>query len=240
MRSAKAIFVKQLRDTLKNRVMLIQFVLFPAIAFVMTEFVAKPNEEISDVIFITMFAAMFAGMTPLMMPNTIIAEDKEHKSLRFLVMAGVKPFEYLLGIGGFVLVISSFVALAFATMAGFSGPELGQFVLVMILGSAASIILGATIGIFSKNQQSATALGTPIMLLFAFSPMIAMFNERLSQITSFLYTLQVRELILSFDPSSLPSDDSFSYAKPILIILANIVVIAILFVLAYKKKGLRG
>ena len=101
MRSAKAIFKKQLHDVRKNRMVLIQFIMLPMMAFVMTELVAKPAADIPNSMFVTMFAAMFVGMTPLMATASAIAEDRERKSLRFLVMAGVKPHEYLLGVGGF-------------------------------------------------------------------------------------------------------------------------------------------
>jgi len=231
MKTARAIFIKQVRDTLKNRMMLVQFIIFPAIAFIMTELVAKPAEDIPDSIFVTMFAAMFAGMTPLMMANSVIAEDKEHKSLRFLVMAGVKPWEYLLGIGGFVLLACSLISVIFGLIGGFSGMDLATFVLALILGSVASVVLGASIGIFSKNQQAATATATPVFMILAFSPMISNFNDTVGNVTSILYTQQVKEIVNNVD---------MSLAKPFLTILANIAVLLILFVIAYKKKGLRA
>lgn len=231
MRTIKAIFVKQAHDILKNRMMLIPFIILPAMAFVMTEFVAKPSEEVADSVFVTMFAAMFVGMMPLMMMNSAIAEDREHKSLRFLVMAGVKPYEYLLGIGGFVLVMCFLAAVVFGLIGGFGGIELVKFIGILILGAMVSVVLGATIGIFSKNQQSATATATPVYLILALSPMISMFNETLAKVASVFYTLQVKMVVEDF---------SMSVTKPILIILANMVVFFVLFVLAYRKKGLRA
>ena len=231
MRSVKAIFIKQAKDTLKNRMVLMQFIIFPVIAFIMTEVVAKPADDITDSIFVTMFAAMFAGMTPLMMINAAIAEDREHKSLRFLVMAGVKPYEYLLGLGGFVLVICSLVSVVFGLIGGFGGVEFIKFVLVLILGSAASVVLGASIGMVSKNQQAATATGTPIFMILAFSPMLSNFNDTIKNMTFILYTQQVNMLV---------NDFGISITQPLLIIMANIAVLFVVFVLIYKKKGLRA
>jgi ABC-2 type transport system permease protein len=181
--------------------------------------------------FVTMFAAMFVGMTPLMMVIGAIAEDREHKSLRFLVMAGVKPHEYLLGIGGFVLLICSLVSVVFGLIGGFTGIELVKFIAVLIIGSIASELLGAIIGIVSKNQQAATALGTPVFMVLAFSPMIAQFNETVKKVTSVFYTQQVNILV---------NHSSANIAKPFLIIAANIVVLVILFMVVYRKKGLKG
>jgi|GEM_PF-211303 len=233
----EAIFTKQLKDTIKNRIILIQFILFPAMAFIMTEFVAKSDETMPNSIFVTMFAAMFAGMTPLMLTNTIIAEDKEHKSLKFLVMAGVKPHHYLLGVGGFVLISCSVVAVFFGLISGLGAIDAIKFSAVLILGCLTSVIVGATIGIYSKNQQSAAAIGTPIFMLLAFIPMLTMFNETLSKIAFFLYTQQVRELVLSFD---LTSGVEVSVPHALLVIVGNTVFISLLFILSYKKKGLRG
>ncbi len=231
MNSARAIFIKQFRDTFKNRMVLIQFIVFPVMAFVLTELVAKPDTTIPNNMFVTMFAAMFVGMTPLMMVNSAIAEDKEHKSLRFLVMAGVKPYEYLLGIGGFVLAVCTLISVLFGFIGGFSGLEFAKFVAVLILGSATSVLLGALIGILSKNQQAAAAIGVPIFMILAFSPMVAQFNKTVAKVASIFYTQQVNTLVNNFSANT---------TKPFLIILANIAVLTVLFVAAYRKKGLKG
>jgi len=231
MRSAKAIFIRQARDVLKNRIVLIQFIIIPIMAFIMTELIAKQDDAMPNNIFVTMFAAMFSGMTPLMITNTAISEDREQKSLRFLVMAGVKPYEYLLGIGGFVLTLCSLVSAVFALIGGFKGMEFFLFTVVLIFGCAASALLGATIGILSKNQQAASAVGTPVFMVLALSPMLSVFNETIRKAAYFLYTYQVNMLV---------SDFSAGIVKPLLIILANIVVLIVLFVIAYKRKGLRG
>ena len=231
MNSARAIFIKQLRDTLKNRMVLLQFIVLPIMALAMTELVAKASDTIPDTMFVTMFAAMFVGMTPLVMANTIIAEDRERKSLRFLVMAGVKPYEYLLGIGGFVLLVCSLISVVFGLIGGFSGLDFVKFIAVLVLGAAASALLGSAIGILSRNQQAAAAVGTPVFMVLAFTPMIAQFNTSAARFASVLYTQQVNLLV---------NDFSLGAAKPFLIILANIAVLAALFALVYNKKGLRG
>jgi len=231
MRSVKAIFKKQAKDSFKNRMVLVQFLIFPIMAFVLTELVAKPSEDIPDAMFVTMFAAMFSGMAPLTMTAGAIAEDKEHKSLRFLVTAGVKPQEYLLGVGGFVLLICSLMSVAFGFIGGFAGLDLPQFISVLILGSAASMLLGASIGILSKNQQAATATSVPVFMLLSFTPMIANFNDSVAKLATVFYTQQVNTLV---------NDSSGSVGKAFLIMLGNIAVFLVLFVLAYQKKGLKG
>lgn len=237
MRSVKSIFMKQLRDTFKNRAVLIQFLVFPIMAFVMTEMVAKSSDEIPNHVFVTMFAAMFAGMTPLTMISIAIAEDRERKSLRLLVMAGVRPYEYLLGAGGFVLAACALFSLVFSLIGGFQGAQLGIFLAALILGSATSALLGATIGIFSKNQQAATSLSMPVAMVFAFLPLLSQFDEGVRAVARVTYTQQMNELVNGFVESAEAS--TASPLTPFLIILANMAVLLTLFVVAYNKKGLR-
>ena len=236
MRSTKAIFQKQARDSFKNRMIFIQFIIFPVMAFILTQLVAKSDATMPQSIFVTMFGAMFAGFTPLTMTASAIAEDKEHKSLRFLVMAGVKPYEYLMGIGGFVLLACSVVSVLFALIGGFTGMDFVKFAVVLILGSIVSIILGATFGIIAKNQQSAVATAMPIAMIFAFCPMIAQFDDNIKKVASILYTQQVNNIVTN----DIGVNSTSNILNPVLIILANAAVFLVLFILAYKKRGLKS
>ena len=62
MRSIKAIFVKQAQDMFKNPMILVNFIIFPAVALLMTIFVSGSEEGIPKNLFVTMMAAVFAGM----------------------------------------------------------------------------------------------------------------------------------------------------------------------------------
>ena len=226
-----AIFTKQARDILKNRMVSMQFIIFPLIAFIFTEMVAKPNAGIPNGMFVTMFAGIYAGMLVLTTTAGIIAEDRERKSLRFLIMAGVKPFQYILGIGGVLLTVSLVVSVVFALIGSFGGMDFVKFVTALMLGSVASMLLGATVGIVSKNQQAATAMALPLGMILGFTPMLAMFSDTVQRVFGIFYTMQVNTLV---------NDFSAGFARPALIIIANVAVLAALFALAYSKKGLRG
>jgi ABC-2 type transport system permease protein len=231
MRSIKTIFIKQAKDMFSNPAVLVQFFLFPVVAFIMTELVAKANDDIPDTMFTTMMAAIFAGMALITSVAGFIAEDTERKSLRLLVMAGVKPHQYLAGLGGFILLMGIIVSLIFALIAGLSGMEFLKFLAVMILATAASIILGAIIGIIAKNQQAATAIAMPAALIFGFTPMIANFNETVREVSSFFYTQQLNVIV---------NDFSANFNEAVTVIAINIAIFIILFAIAYRKRGLRG
>jgi hypothetical protein len=61
--------------------------------------------------------------------------------------------------------------------------------------------------------------------------MIAGFNETIEKFAGVLYTQQINVIV---------NDFSINLLKPLLIIAANIAVFTVLFVVAYKKKGVKG
>ena len=231
MRTMQAIFVKQALDMMKNRATLIQIVVFPLLAFALTELIAKPDATIPDGMFVTMFASIFAGMLLLMMTAGCIAEDREHKSLRFLVMAGVKPHEYLIGSSGVILLTGGVVSVVFGLLGGLSAGDFGRFWAIMMLCSAASMLFGALIGLLVNNQQAAIAIAMPVAMVLGFAPMFAQFNETVHRVLGGLYTLQM-DAVLNGTTSSL--------GHPFMIAAANGVVLLALFIVVYKRKGLRN
>lgn len=223
-----AIFRKQVKDILKNTQVLILFAIFPVIAYVMTS-----SMKMETAFFVSLFGTMHAVFTPLMASASIIAEEKEKNTLRILILSNVKPFEYLLSIGSFVFILTNISSFLFAWIGGFRGRDFFGFVLVMMLGSICSIILGAALAIFSKNQMSATASAIPLAMVFSFLPMLSAFNDSVGSISRFTFGQQISNLLKS------PQMGTFT-AEPFLIILVNFLVIGSLFVFAFHKKGLDG
>ena len=245
MKSFKAIFKKQVKDTLKNMGTLINFIIFPLVAFAMsmivvTDFEGVPT-DIAEMLaanmpnMVTMMAAIFAGMGLIPAVTGIIAEDIEKKSLQFLHMAGVKPAGYLLGVGGVTFLFSIFTAVAFGVISDFGGRDFWIFVASILSGVAASIVLGATIGILSQNQQGATALAMPIALILGFGPMMAQFNDSVARVLHIFYSQQINIVVdyLTIGTET-PLWQSF------VIMWANIVVLGVLFIVVFRKKGMKG
>ncbi|GIG27400.1 ABC transporter permease [Cellulomonas denverensis] len=230
MRSARAIVIKQGLDMLKNWTVLIQFVIYPVIAFIFTLLVARKNDEIPDTMFVTMFAVIFASMTIIIAITSVIAEDRENGSIRFLAMAGVKPHEYLVGTGGVVVAVSAVVVAVFAVMGGFTGAGTITFFGCVMLGVIASTLLGAILGMLARNQQSAVALGMPVAMVLGFGPMLATFDSTVERVFTVFYTQQV---------SLVANDVSAGLLRPLLVIAANLAVLAALFAVVYRRRGLR-
>jgi len=253
MKNINAIFYKQLKDTIKNPAALIQFIIFPLLAFVMDTFMnteRMAEEMIANLPYdidvssifegmtanmpnmTTMQATIFAGMGLIPIVAGIIAEDIEKKSLRFLSMAGIKPAQYLAGVGGVIMFISLFSSMAFSLIAGFTGADFLIFTAAMMSGVAGSIVLGAAFGIMTKNQQASAGITMPVALILGFGPVMAQMNPRVARFLFITYTQQLNIIAdyLTIGGVDTPLWQSFS------IIWANIAVLTVLFVIVFKKK----
>ena len=229
MRNIKAIFRKQIADTLKNKTVLIQFMMFPALVIIMEKAIKIDN--MPEHFFVKLFAVMFVGMAPLVSMASIISEEKEKNTLRVLLMSSVRPCEYLIGTGAYVFVMCMAGTAVFAAVGGYTGTALIQFLLIMTAGIILSELTGAVIGVFCKDQMNATSLYVPVMLVSSILPMISMFNDTVKKISGVTYSQQISELISGIGNSDIS-------AARILIIALNFTAAAILFSIAYKRKGL--
>lgn len=229
MKNITAVFLKQIKETFRNKTILIQFLMFPVMVIIMEN--AIKLENMPEHFFVKLFAVMFVGMAPLTCMSAIISEEKEKNTLRALMMSNVKPFEYLLGVGAYVFIMCIIGAVVFAVCGGYEGKDLLAFMTVMGAGILLSSLTGAVIGVFSKNQMSATSITIPVMMIFSFLPMLSMFNESIEKVARITYSQQMSILINGIGNSAIKPES-------IIIIAVNFVVASILFTLAFRKKGL--
>ena len=232
MRNILVIIKKQLQDTFKNKTILIQFLMFPILTIVMEN--AINIEGMEPLFFTKLFSTMFIGMAPLTATAGIIAEEKERDTLRVLMMANVKPWQYLIGIGTYVWIICMMGACVMSTTIPGQVEGTGAvvtYLIIMAVGFVISILAGAAVGVFAKNQMSATSITVSVMLVLAFSPMLAMFNDKIEKVARVFFTQQLK---ITLDELSLASVN----AANAVIIAANAAVFTALFVYAYQRKGL--
>lgn len=229
MKNIKAVFMKQILDTVKNKTVFIQFLMFPIMAVIMEN--AVKIEDMPEHFFAKLFAVMFIGMAPLSCMSAIISEEKEKNTLRALMMSSVKPWQYLVSVGAYIFIMCMVGMSVFAVLCEHKGKELTIFIFCMALGIILSELAGAAIGIFSKNQMAATTLTLPIMMIFSFSPMLSMFNETVKKIAGITYLQQISNIINGIGMPEIS-------AKSVVVIAANFAVGLVLFAAAYKKKGL--
>ena len=139
--------------------------------------------------------------------------------------------EYLTGTGSYIWLICMLGAIVFAVTGKYEGKAFWIFLAVMAVGILASLLIGAVIGTFSRNQMMATSITVPVMMVFAFLPMLSMFNETIAKVAKFTYSQQINLLISQVENMKLESTN-------VVVIAFNVVLAAVLFGYAYKKSGL--
>lgn len=233
MKNMKAIFMKQIIDTLKNKTVFIQFLMFPVMAVIMEK--AIRIEDMPDHFFAKLFAVMFVGMAPLTCMSAIISEEKEKNTLRALMMSNVKPWQYLISIGTYIFLMCMAGTAVFAVLGEYHGKELIIFLFSMISGIILSELIGAVIGIYGRNQMASTSVTLPVMMILSFVPMLSMFNETIKKFARIIYSQQISDLINGLGVSEVPFEVS---SENMIVIAANFMIGIILFALVFKKKGL--
>ena len=226
MRNISAIFRKQLKDTLKNKTVLIQFVMFPVLTLIMKNTVKI--DGMPENFFVNLFAVMYLGMAPLTSIAAIMAEEKEKNTLRVLMMSNVKPYEYLLGVGSYVWFACMLGAAVICISGGYNLQISVIFMGIMAMGIFVSLLAGAAIGTWSETQMMATSFTVPLMMIFSFMPMLSMFHTGIAKIAKFIYTEQISLILGRINNIEI-------YAENLIIVFVNVLIAAALFTLAYKK-----
>ena len=226
MKNIIAIFKKQIRDTLRNKTVLIQFLMFPAMTLIMNHTV-----RISDMpqnFFVNLFATMYIGMAPLTSIAAVISEEKEKNTLRVLILSNVKPYEYLLGIGSYVWLACMAGSMVICISGHYDWKTGLIFMGIMAVGILISLLIGAVIGIGSRTQMMATSITVPVMMIFSFLPMLSLFNGTVAKIARFVYSEQISRMLGSINSFELT-------AERIGVIGANIFIAALVFAATFRK-----
>ncbi len=227
MNAVYTIFLKQIKETYRNKTILIQFLMFPVLAVIMEY--AITIQDMPEHFFAKLFAVMFIGMAPLTCMSAILAEEKEKNTLRVLMMSDVKPVQYLLGTGSYVLTMCMAGAVVFAIIGEYRGSEMVRFLGIMAMGIVLSILAGGIIGVISQTQMAATSVTVPVMMILSFLPMLSMFNETIEKVARITYSQQISILL---------SNNYETVTESVIVISANFVLATVLFLVAYRRKGL--
>ena len=79
--------------------------------------------------------------------------------------------------------------------------------------------------------MAATSLVMPVMMVLAFAPMLAMFNDKIGKVAKFFFTQQIR---LILEEMTLANVTREAYC----VMIGNVVVLLFLFSIIFRKKGL--
>ena len=224
-RKIYAILEKTTKDMLKNKRLFITFFIFPIMAIVFYYMIPEEGEYFS-----VAYLPMHLLLVSTSIMAAIISEEKEKHTLKSLIVANVKPIEYFLGIGIFVLITAVISSSLFLIVINLSLIELVRFYAMILLSTLCSMLIGAMLGLIAENQMSANALVAPVAIVLGMLPMFSAFNKTIKMLSNYVFTGTLFNII-SVINKAIP-------IKDYLIFIANFLVLIIIFSFIYQKKKL--
>ena len=241
MNNAKAIFIKQLTGLIKVPSLIIQGILFLAIAAVFVFLATEDSECYTDTCVpayvcevceedrfelplpsgVALFAVIFIGLALVGSASGQVYEDKTTNNLRFMAMADVKPFQYLLGTAAAMIIVVTVMLTFYAALGGYIVNNMLWFMTIGVSGGIVSILLGIVIGL-SKMP----ILATPLSLILGLGPTIGSVNETIARALRFTFIQQVNIAM---------ADLNEDLTSNFLIIGANGAVVLLLFIWMHRK-----
>ncbi len=196
---------------------------------------AAGSEHFLNAMALSMGVVMNIGMCGIYCPSLLLAEEKEKKTLRVLMTSSVSGMEFFFGSLLPIFLVTSIINFVLIPLSGCSvtGSNLAIFGLVTILATLTSCILGMLLGIFAKNQVSASTLTTPFLLILMLVPMFSSIVESLKSLSMFIFTGVVQDMITNIVIGA----DKVVDITSIIIMIVEVVLSALLFVYFYKKNG---
>lgn len=154
---------------------------------------------------------------------SILAEEREKKTLSALMLSGVRYFEYIVS-----LII---VSLTFSLMLVFLIPLILEtssnllnvnYFVSSILMALSVCLLSSIAGLLAKTQVMGQVISLPVMLIVSFLPLLAPINDTCKQIVNYSF------ISLFYKYTQKPSFDLFSNLDKLGIVLVWIILLTVL------------
>ena len=229
IRKINALFTKQLKIIAHNPFILVSLLITPLLAIALGRL--EPDDEASFMGLFSMLLMMNTMIGGAFTMSCLIAEEKEKNTLNVLITSTVSVWDFLIsnlliafiftmGINVFLYVYLGITAII----------SWGKFLIITASSALVAAVLGASLGLGSKNQMTASTLSTPLLLV----PMLPLFlpdNPFTNRVLYYFFTEQIHFMLKDI------SDGDFQLFR-IAIVAANFVVFSLIFAVLYKKRGL--
>ncbi|MCL2532503.1 MAG: hypothetical protein FWE40_10210 [Oscillospiraceae bacterium] len=230
MRGVAAVFRHQFNKFRRDKIQLAVFILWPvlAIALVIVSMLGfgEPNQyEHPGQIALGIGVMIAGGYLIGFLFAPVMAENRESGHL-----FSVKLPAYLLGAGGFYVLLTTAVATIIALIGGLRGVAFAYYLLILLLSLICTALIGSIIGLLAKSPQWALRIGLPIGVAFGLLlkvrngvpiPMLA----RVQPFIDWLYTEGLNNMLIEVHTGDI--------VRSVLVILGNIAVLAIIFGIVY-------
>lgn len=226
-----ALCIKEFRDLKKNINVSIMWIFPLLLSFLYSSF---NKGQMGEDTFLSMTLNMNCSMIASLIMAMMISEEKEKNTLRTLMLSGISPMEFLAGKAIITFVISTIINILVFVIGGISHKYFIPFLIVGLILLISMIILGAVIGIISKNQMETGTLGIPIIAIFFMLPNLAAANKTIKSIANFLPTYHSNLLIKNMFKGDSLLNGKFHF----LVLFVWIIIACLVFAYIYKKKML--
>ncbi|MBP1969799.1 ABC-2 type transport system permease protein [Virgibacillus natechei] len=172
IRRISAIFEKDIKDFMKNMMLLMMPVIPIVLALLYTR-IGGGNEEIPIFLIYVIVGTTYSAVTSSTI-MTMMAEENEKKTLRGLIQSPASMMDIIIGkslVTGLITFISLIVSLVIIDIEPFLN---FRVILGLLLLFLFFLLLGIGIGLFTKSIAATSVYLMPVMFLFGFTPMIGM------------------------------------------------------------------
>ena len=214
-----ALFKKQKIEVYRNPKMLFMYLIFPLMALFYSLLDANNAN-------IYLFINMDIIMPAITCTSSTIGEEREKGTLRSLVFGGVHPLEFFGGTGMF-LILLNFISVCILGIVCGSEDDSTYVLLLSLLSIIISTLIGAIIGMLSKNQSSIAAVSAPVSLGIGMLSVAGSVNTNVHWFTKFMYSQAV------FDSFTKHSISKFSS----IVLTTNFLILFALFAIVYIKQN---
>lgn len=226
LRRIKAVYKKQFFDKTSLRSMLFQSLIYPLMAIMFT----VSGDESEKFIMVSTLTPMFIGSSPMLTVNNLVRDDKNAGTLRALMLASVRPLEYITAVALFMLAVSGATALLMGLASGIGGIELLYFFAASMLGCLLTVLLACTVSFRNKSSANSIMLINILSIANGFIPLIGTFYPSANAVTKYWYTQQVKDIILSIFTGE-TKDIALSFG----VMIATLSVFLALFIISFRK-----
>lgn len=161
LKRARAIFVKDYKEFSRNYAVSIMLI-FPIVLALLLRDVGSNLPGVFALILNLSFV-----LIPCFAQACLIAEEKEHNTLRSLMMTPATTMDVLIGKSTLVFVMSVVVLTAATYLIGYEPVHLGAFVAAIILSIILYTAAGTMCGLFSKTVLEASLSILPVAIVFS-------------------------------------------------------------------------
>lgn len=225
LKHVRAVWLKQAFDIRHNYSVILQFVLFPLLSWGISLVIPWEMKPVAVMI----LSSNFTSIVPMVTVRNIIREDRSKGVLRAFIYANVSPTEYLMGINAFLLGVSLITSILIGSIFEFSGFVLLKYMLVLLLGTVTTLIVGSALTISSAIDSTGIAF-VVFMLFNSMIPILGMFNSTAQTILRFTYPYQISNMIGDIY-------GGYFEINRVIVVFFNIMFFLAVFIILYKKEA---